>query len=57
MTDGDATHVTTQTPAPLPEPAEVRAATRFPRRTAVGLLARDDVLMAAYPCVAVLAVT
>lgn len=25
MTDGDATHVTTQTPAPLPEPAEVRA--------------------------------
>ena len=25
MTDGDATHVTTQTPAPVPEPAAVRA--------------------------------
>lgn len=37
--------------------AEVRAATRFPRKTGVGLISRDDFQLAAFPCVAVLAVT
>lgn len=37
--------------------SEVRAATRFPRKTGVGLIARDDFQLAAFPCVAVLAVT
>ncbi len=36
--------------------AEVRAATRFPRKTGVGLIARDPLQLSAFPCVAVLAV-
>ncbi len=35
---------------------EVRAATRFPRRSNVGLMSRDEIRVAAYPCVARLVV-
>ncbi len=35
---------------------EVRAATRLPRRSSVGLMNRDDIMVSAYPCVAALVV-